>query len=146
MTLSSISRSLTVLVEWYPGTTALSTTCRCPFVSFIDWGSIGLSLSSWRKSPEFRATVGGSVYITQGLPLQQSTGLVDRGMFVWVVPEADAEQSGKAKAKTFILKNAWRTCGRLAESTIYKDVVQYNEGIDLVSDRFGRHRTVRRWQ
>ena len=79
------------------------------------------SLGSWRKYPEFRVTVGGSTYITQGLPLWQSTSLVGCGTFVWVVVlEADAEQSDKGRAKTFILKNAWRACTRLAEATLYK--------------------------
>ena len=80
-----------------------------------------LSLGSWKKYPEFRVTVGDSAYITKGLPLWQSTGLVGRGTFVWtVVLEVDGEQSGKGRAKTFILKNAWRACARLAESTVYK--------------------------
>jgi len=34
------------------------------------------------------------------------------------VREVDAEQPGKGKS--FILKNAWRACARLAESTVYK--------------------------
>ena len=80
-----------------------------------------LSLGSWKEYPEFRVTVGGSAYITKGLPLWQSTGLVGRGTFVWTVElEVDGEQSGKGRARTFILKNAWRACARLAESTIYK--------------------------
>jgi hypothetical protein len=79
------------------------------------------SLGSWEQFPEFRVTVGGSAYITQGLPLWQSSSLVGRGTFVWVVVlEGDAEKSGKGRAKTFILKNAWRACARLAESTVYK--------------------------
>ena len=79
------------------------------------------SLGSWTKYPEFRVTVGESTYITQGLPLWQSTSLIGRGTFVWVVVRAaDAKPSGKDKAKTFILKNAWRACARLAESTVYK--------------------------
>ena len=80
-----------------------------------------LPLGSWKEYPEFRVTVGGSAYITKGLPLWQSTGLVGRGTFVCeVVLEVDGEQSGKGRAKTFILKNAWRACARLAESTVYK--------------------------
>ena len=79
------------------------------------------SLGTWEKYPKFRVTVGGSRYITQGLPLWQSTSLVGRGTFVWVVVlQADTEQSGEGKGKTFILKNAWRACARFAESTIYK--------------------------
>jgi hypothetical protein len=79
------------------------------------------TLGGWKKFPEFRVVVGGSTYITQGLPLWQSTSLVGRGTFVWVVGlEVDAEQSGKVKAGTFILKNTWRACARLAESTVYK--------------------------
>ena len=80
-----------------------------------------LPLGSWKKYPKFRVTVGGSTYITKGLPLWQSTGLVGRGTFVWIAElEVDGEQSGKGRAKTFILKNAWRACARLAESTVYK--------------------------
>jgi hypothetical protein len=80
-------------------------------------------LGSWDHFPEFRVIVGGSAYITQGLPLWQSSSLVGRGTFVWVVVlEGDAEESGKGGAKTFILKNAWRACARLAESTVYKMV------------------------
>ena len=79
------------------------------------------TLGSWKRFPEYRVTVGGSAYITQGLPLWQSTGLVGRGTFVCeVVLEVDGEQSGKGRAKTFILKNAWRAYARLAESTVYK--------------------------
>ena len=79
------------------------------------------SLGSWKKFPEFRVTVGESTYITQGLPLWQSTSLVGRGTFVWVVVlEAGSKQSGKGKPRSFILKNAWRACARLAESTVYK--------------------------
>ena len=79
------------------------------------------TLGSWTQFPEFRVKVGGSAYITQGVPLWQSTSLVGRGTFVWVaVLEVDAEESGKGSVKTFILKNAWRACARLAESTIYK--------------------------
>jgi len=79
------------------------------------------SLGGWKQFPEFRVTAGGSTYITQGLPLWQSTSLVGRGTFVWVVVlDVDAEESGKGRAKSFILKNAWRACGRLAESTVYK--------------------------
>ena len=79
------------------------------------------TLGSWEHFPEFRVKVGGSAYITQGLPLWQSSSLVGRGTFVWVaVLGADAEESGKGSAKTFILKNAWRACARLAESTVYK--------------------------
>ena len=78
-------------------------------------------LGNWEQFPEFRVTVGGSTYTTRGLPLWQSTSLVGRGTFVWVVElEAGTEESGKAKAKSFILKNAWRASARLAESTIYK--------------------------
>ena len=40
------------------------------------------SLGSWTKYPEFRVTVDESTYITQGLPLWQSTSLVGRGTFV----------------------------------------------------------------
>jgi len=55
------------------------------------------------------------------MPLWQSTSLVGRGTFVWAaVLEGDAEESGKGTTKTFILKNAWRACARLAESTVYK--------------------------
>ena len=72
------------------------------------------TLGSWKEFPKFRVTVGGSAYITKGLPLWQSTGLVGRGTFVCeVVLEVD-------RARTFILKNAWRACARLAESTVYK--------------------------
>ena len=79
------------------------------------------SLGSWAQYPEFRVTIGESTYITQGLPLWQSTSLVGRGTFVWIVVRAaDVKPSGKDKAKTFILKNAWRACARLAESTVYK--------------------------
>ena len=79
------------------------------------------SLGSWKKYPESRVMVGESTYITQGLPLWQSTSLIGRGTFGWVVVlAADAKPSGKDKAKTFILKNAWRACARLAESTVYK--------------------------
>jgi hypothetical protein len=78
-------------------------------------------LGGWTKFPEFQLTVGGSTYITQGVPLWQSTSLVGRGTFVWVVRrEVNGEQDGKGGAKTFILKNAWRACARLAESTVYK--------------------------
>ena len=78
-------------------------------------------LGNWERFPEFRVTVGGSTYTTRGLPLWQSTSLVGRGTFVWVVElEAGAEESGKGKTKSFILKNAWRASARLAESTIYK--------------------------
>jgi len=78
------------------------------------------NLGSW-KFPEFRVIVGGSAYITQGLPLWQSTSLVGRGTFVWkVVLEEGDEQSGKGSTKIFILKNAWRAYARLAESTVYK--------------------------
>jgi hypothetical protein len=78
-------------------------------------------LGGWRKFPEFQVMVGGSTYITQGVPLWQSTSLVGRGTFVWVVKlEVDGEQDGKGRPKTFILKNAWRACARLAESTVYK--------------------------
>ena len=79
------------------------------------------TLGSWKRFPEFRVTVGGSAYITQGLPLWQSTGLVGRGTLVCgVVLQVDGEQSGKGRAKTFILKNAWRAYARLAESTVHK--------------------------
>ena len=79
------------------------------------------TLGSWDQFPEFRVKVGGSAYITQGLPLWQSSSLVGRGTFVWVaVLETDAEESGKGSVKTFILKNAWRAHARLAESTVYK--------------------------
>jgi len=78
-------------------------------------------LGTWKKYPKFRVTVGGSAYVTKGLPLWQSTGLVGRGTFVCeVVLEDDGEQPGKGRARTFILKNAWRACARLAESTVYK--------------------------
>ena len=78
------------------------------------------SLGGWKQFPEFRVTVIEPTYITQGLPLWQSTSLVGHGTFVWVVVRAtDAKQSGKDEDKTFILKNAWRACARLAESTIY---------------------------
>jgi hypothetical protein len=85
-------------------------------------------LGSWKRFPEFRVTVGGSAYITKGLPLWQSTGLVGRGTFVCeVVLEVDGEQSGKGRARTFILKNAWRACARLAESTVYKMIYSATE-------------------
>jgi hypothetical protein len=78
------------------------------------------NLGIWRQFPEFRVPVGGSTYITQGLPLWQSTSLVGRGTFVCVVVLEDHEQCGEGGAKSFILKNAWRACARLAESTVYK--------------------------
>jgi len=40
------------------------------------------ALGSWKQFPEFRVTVGGLAYITKGLPIWQSTGLVGRGTFV----------------------------------------------------------------
>ena len=91
------------------------------------------SLGSWEQFPEFRVTVGASTYITQGLPLWQSTSLVGRGTFVWVVAlEADVNESEKGKVKTFILKNAWRACARLAESSVYKMI--YSTTTELTSD------------
>ena len=79
------------------------------------------SLSSWEQFPEFRVTVGASTYITQGLPFWQSTSLIGRGTFVCVVVlEGDVNECDEGRVKTFILKNAWRACARLAESTIYK--------------------------
>jgi len=79
------------------------------------------TLGSWKKFPEFRVIVGGSTYITRGPPLWQSTSLVGCGTFVSVVElEVDTEQSGKGNAKSFIMKNAWHACARLAESTVYK--------------------------
>ena len=79
------------------------------------------TLGSWEHFPEFRVKVGGSAYITQGLPLWQSSSLVGRGTFVWVaVLEVGGEESGKGNVKTFILKKAWRAHTRLAESTVYK--------------------------
>jgi hypothetical protein len=97
------------------------------------------SLGSWAQFPEFRVTVGGSAYITQGLPLWQSSSLVGRGTFVWVVVlEGDAEKSGKGKPKTFILKNAWRACARLAESTVYKMICSATkESISHMTDLDG---------
>ena len=93
----------------------------------LDWTVVPLhSFGSWKEYPEFRATVGESTYITQGLPLWQSTNLIGRGTFVWVVVRAaNAKPFGKGKSKTFILKNAWRACARLAESTIYR--ILYSE-------------------
>jgi hypothetical protein len=79
------------------------------------------TLGSWKEFPEFQVMVGGSTYITQGVPLWQSTSLVGRGTFVWVVKrKVNGEQDGKGGAEAFILKNAWRACARLAESTVYK--------------------------
>jgi hypothetical protein len=78
------------------------------------------NLGIWRQFPEFRVPVGGSTYITKGLPLWQSTSLVGRGTFVCVVVREDDEQSGTGGAKSFILKNAWRACARLAESIVYQ--------------------------
>ena len=79
------------------------------------------TFGSWKQFPEFRVTVGGMEYATQGLPLRQSTDLIDRGTSVWVIVlEVDAKEFSKGKARTFILKNARRGCARLAESTIYK--------------------------
>jgi len=79
------------------------------------------ALGSREHFPEFRVTVGGFTYVTQGLPLWQSTSLVGRGTSAWVaVLEGDAEESGKGNSKTFILKTAWRVYARLPESTVYK--------------------------
>jgi len=79
------------------------------------------ALGSWEHFPEFRVSVGGFTYVTQGLPLWQSTSLVGRGTSVWVAAlEGDAEESGKGNSKTFILKTAWRVYARLPESTVYK--------------------------
>ena len=87
----------------------------------LDWTVVPLhSLGSRNTLPEFRATVGESTYITQGLPLWQSTSLVGRGTFVWVVVRAaDAKPSGEDTAKALILENTWRACARLAKSTVY---------------------------
>ena len=81
----------------------------------LSWTVVRLdTLGSWKRFPESRVTVGGSAYITQGLPLWKSTGLVGRGTFVHaVVLDVD-------RARTFNLKNAWREYARLAESTVYK--------------------------
>jgi hypothetical protein len=85
-------------------------------------------LSSWKQFPKFRVMVGDTAYITKGLPLWQSTSLVGRGTFVWaVVREDDAEKYGEDKAESFILKNAWRACARLAESTVYKMLFSVTE-------------------
>jgi hypothetical protein len=88
-----------VLVVSYPRTTT-STRTWSYFIRIIgrlgrdlDAYDLGLdrtvvplhSLGSWEQFPEFQVTVGGSTYITQGLPLWQSTSLVGRGTFVWVV-------------------------------------------------------------
>jgi len=79
------------------------------------------TLGSWKQYPRFRVPVGGSTYITKRLPIWQSTGLVGRGTFVCL-----AELEGD-KDKTYILKNAWRACARLAESTVYKMVYSATE-------------------
>jgi len=86
-------------------------------------------LSSCEKFPRFRVTVGGTAYTTKRPPLWQSTSLVGRGTFVWVVVrEDDAKKFGEDKSKSFILKNAWRACARLAESTVYKMLRSATEG------------------
>jgi len=96
------------------------------------------ALGGWKQFPEFRVTVGASTYITQGLPLWQSSSLVGRGTFVWVVVlEVDAEESGKGRAGSFILKNAWRACGRLAESTVYKMLYSATEATSHLTDLGG---------
>ena len=91
------------------------------------------SLRNWEQFPEFRVIVGASRYITQGLPLWQSISLVDRGTFVCVVAlEADVNRSDDGRVKTFILKNAWRVCARLAGTTVYKII--YSTTSELTSE------------
>jgi len=96
---------------------------------------------------EFLIMVGGSIYITQGLPLWQSTSLVGRGTFVWVaVLEGDAEQFGKDSAKTFILNYAWRACARLAESTVYKMIYNATKEPTSHLTGLGWRCTICRWR
>ena len=79
------------------------------------------TLGSWEQCLEFQVDVGGSAYITQGLPLWQASGLVGGGTSVWIVVlEVDAKKFGKGRSRTFILKHAWQACVRLAESAVYK--------------------------
>jgi Fungal protein kinase len=80
-------------------------------------------LGSWTVVPEYQVIVGDSMYVTKGVPLWQSTGLVGRGTFVWVVyldEEPGSHKGNKHRSVPLIMKNAWRASGRLAESTVYK--------------------------
>ena len=80
-------------------------------------------LGSWAVVPEYRVKVGDSMYVTNSVPIWQSTGLVGRGTFVWVVhldEDPENHKMDKYRVVPLIMKNAWRASGRLAESTVYK--------------------------
>jgi len=75
-------------------------------------------LGSVQHYPRFKVFVGEErkAYYTRGLPIWQSTSLCGRGSFVCEVTEEDDPTS----LSSFVLKNAWRSPKRLAESLLYK--------------------------
>lgn len=78
-----------------------------------------------RSFPTYRVTMGtgNRCWYTLGPPIWSSLSLLGRGTSVWRV--CDASNPGKL----LVLKNAWRSSERLAESIIYQAIQGSHPGV-----------------
>jgi hypothetical protein len=87
--------------------------------------SIGLQPTEHIQFPTYAVTMGkGSrCWYTLGVPIWSSLSLLGRGTVVWRVCDSTNP------SKLLVLKNAWRSNGRLPESMIYESIICKHPGV-----------------
>ena len=90
-------------------------------------------LGSVARYPRFKVEVGENAYHTYGFPIWQSMTLQGRG--TWVFGATKEDNPNPKACDRLVLKNAWRTSGRLPESTLYGTINKLQEGDTMPSLR-----------
>ena len=83
-------------------------------------------LGSVARYPRFKVEVGENSYYTYGFPIWQSMTLQGRG--TWVLGATKDDNPNPKPDERLVLKNAWRTSGRLPESTLYAIINERQAG------------------
>jgi hypothetical protein len=87
--------------------------------------SLGLQSTQRIQFPTYAITMGkgNRCWYTLGVPIWSSLSLLGRGTVVWRVCDSNNPN------KLLVLKNAWRSSGRLPESTIYESIIGKHPGV-----------------
>ena len=83
-------------------------------------------LGSVARYPRFKVEVGENAYHTYGFPIWQSRTRRECG--TWVFGATKDDNPNPKACDRLVLKNAWRTSGRLLESRLYVTINKLQEG------------------
>lgn len=99
-------------------------------VESIPWKEKAKAVAGTDKFPCFSITMGGNdhrQWFTLGPPIWTSISLLGRGTSIWRVCEAT--DPADVTQPVLVLKNAWRSSKRTAESDIYKSITDSHPGV-----------------